>query len=429
MKYFFSKLFGGYKTAQQKFVSYPTQAFSSSLTSNIDPKRALYYYETVAPVNTAIDIISDEIAGLDIVLQEQGSEELIYMHPALDLLEKPNADVVRDEFMKQLAAFYLLTGNAYIVASGPVNRPPLELAIVNPTSVEVKLGDDGYAQSLIIWNQDGSSIKYDRKEVDGRFRYYHGGDLELWHIRSFSPGYGRGEGLGLSPLAPIALEIEQYIEASIHNLSLLKRGARPSGAVKVTEMLTDDQYQRLQNQLERFYSGSHNAGRSMILEGGDFIQMSQSNKDMDFAELKRTITETIYRSLNIPLVMVSTSAATYNNLELAQLSLYDNSVLPVMDRLLLELTTMLMYRFERKRSLRLVYDKDEITALEPRRTEQVRKLKETGVLTVNEIRRQIGYEPVPGGDTLYINSNQVPLDEVNLADSLDQAKKLMTEGV
>lgn len=426
MRTFIKRLMGRYGNAQQKFVAYPELVYGSSQLT-VDPRRSLSYYETVAPVNTAVDMVSDEVASLEIILRDKGTGDFIYKHPMLDLLRTPNADTVQSELIKQLTVFFLTTGNAFLIATGPINRPALELLAVNPTVVELIEGDDGFTETIKVHGAEGQVQTFTRKEVNGRFRYFAGAEAEIWHIKSFHPGYGKGQLWGLSPLAPIAIEIEQYIEASVHNLSLLKRGARPSGAVKVNEMLTDDQYQRLQQQLERFYSGSANAGRTMILEGGDFVQMSQSNRDMDFATLKKNITETIYRSLNIPLVLVTTDASTYDNLSLSQLSLYDNSILPVINRLLDEMTSFLMSRFDKTGKYELCYDTDEITALEPRRTEQVNKLRESGVLTINEIRKQVGYDPIAGGDTIYINTNMMPIEDANIDASLEEARRLVSK--
>ena len=427
MKDLFKKMFGMRPKStvhERKFQSYATQPISSNYLS-VTPERALRYYETVAPVNTAVSMIAGEASAMDLAVMSSDGEDLIYDHPVLDLLKTPNADTVQEEFLKQISVFFQSTGNAFVLATGPVNRPPLELYAVNPTAVELVKGKDGYTDIMKVYGDQGVVSSFTRKEVDGRFRFFDREDAELWHIKDFHPGYGRGQLWGLSQLTCISVEIEQYIEASIHNLSLLKRGARPSGAVKVNEMLTDEQYQRLQQQLERFYSGSTNAGRSMILEGGDFVQMSQTNRDMDFATLKSEITKTIYAALGVPIALVTTEASTFNNLETAKLMFYDNAVLPLIDRILDELTAFLMIRFDRTGTLRLVYDVSTVEALEPRRNEEIQKLQAAGVLTINEIRKQMGFDPLKGGDTIYINSSLMPLEDGGLDASRDEVANLL----
>lgn len=372
------------------------------------PLRALEYYFHVAPLFTAINAIANEVGNLELALYDRNKDAYLIDHPLLDLVRFPNADCSASEFMNQLVCLYKITGNAFVVATGQPHKAPLELSIVNPASVEIMPGIDGYAEIIRVQPNPETSILFKRKEVDGRFRYY-SDSAEIWHLRSFSPNYGRGDLWGMSDLNPIYLELEQYYEASIHNLSVLKRGARPSGAIKVDEMLTDDQFQRLQQQLEGFYSGSHNAGRSMILEGGDFVQMSQTNKDMDFALLKTGVQNSIYNALRIPLPLMAAEFSTYSNLEVAKLDFYDNAVLPAAKRILEELTVFLMPRYFKKDTHELTYNIDKVDALEPRRNQQMEALKIANVLTTNELRDRLGFPPIEGGDTLLVTNNSIPL--------------------
>ncbi len=410
MANFITKLFK--KNVEKKF--YTASSLGGAAWGRprmLTPIRAMEYYSTVAPLFSAIHMTSSEVGSLDLCLRNVESGELEFNSEILDLLKFPNADCTQYEFMVQLSTFYKLTGNAFIVATGPVNRPASELYVINPTNVVLNLGSDGLLDSVQIMVNGKVEDEFHRTDVDGRFRYYSSSDSEIWHIKSFNTRYGAGDPWGFSELSPITMELEQYYESSVHNLSLLKRGARPSGAIKVSEILTDDQFQRLQQQLEQFYSGSQNAGRSMILEGGDFVEMSQSNKDMDFASLKKDITATIYTALKIPLPIVSAEYSSYNNMETAKLNFYDNCVLPLAKRLLEELTVFLMHRYQGQDRMELVYDGDKVEALEPRRNQELLKLKDSGALTINEIRRKLGYDDIPGGEVLYIPTNLTPLGQ------------------
>lgn len=415
MDNFFKKLFNRPKKVQAKSFSYSGGPYSAqglfSRASSLPPKKAIEYYTNVAPLFTAINSIASEVGGLNIQLYDERSGEYLTEHEILSLLKFPNADITQFEFFTQLSSFYKLTGNVFVVATGPINRPPLELTAINPMNVNITNNkDDGYIQTIEVLTDSGNSAIFTREESGSRFRYISGSDAEIWHIKSFNPYYGANNNWGFSELTPISFELEQYLEASTHNLSLLKRGAKPSGAIKVPEGLTDSQFDRLQQQVERFYSGSQNAGRVMLMEQGDFVDMSQSNKDMDFATLKNDITATIYSALKVPLPLVSGDYATYNNMETAQLNFYDNCVLPVAKRLLEELTVFLMDRYGTKfENMELRYNQEDIEALELRRNQQLVMLKESGVLSINELRSRLGYDTIDGGDSIYVNSNQVPV--------------------
>ena len=98
---------------------------------------------------------------------------------------------------------------------------------------------------------------------------------------------------------------------------------------------------------------------------------------------------------------------TLDNFSKAVLALYDNAVLPLADMMLGELTTFLGPRYKLAPTERLSYDENAIKALEPRRNEQNKNKRESGVLTINEIRSLYGYEEIENGDTLYQPFNLV----------------------
>lgn len=378
---------------------------------NLSFYQAIKYYQQCAPLNSAINLISDNFSTIFPYIFDHNKEEYIKQHPLLDLLYYPNADSIGEEFFKQIIAYYLITGNVYIVAIGNVLKPPKELYVISPAFVSLNPGKDGYTETITVNANTPYSETFTRQSIKGRFRYYSQyDDKEIWHIKTFNPLQSANNLYGMSPLMPIWYEIEQYINASIHNLSLLNRGARPSGALSSENILTEDQFARLQEQIDRFYSGAHNAGRPMLFEGGvTFQEMSMSNKDMDFLELKKNVINSIYSALKIPLPIISPDHTTMNNMEISKLDLYDNAVLPLTNRIYKELSNFLIHRYPDLKKASIDYSEDEIPALEPRRNEELNKLKMLDVLTINELRARIGYEAITGGDDIYQPASILPI--------------------
>lgn len=371
---------------------------------------SILYYQNCAPVYAAIKLIADEVSSIEPYVYNNNNSEFITSAPVLSLLKKPNPLITGPGFLEQIASYFLITGNCFIIAHGEVNRPPKELFIVPPYFVTLQPGGDGQIENITVSGNFMYTATFTRKEVDGHYRYYSGTDKEIWFIKNFNPRVYSSQLWGMSPLAPIHYEINQYLEASIHNLSLLIKGGRPSGAIEVGQELTDDQFERLKAQVYNSVQGAHNAGQFLILESNmKFQQMSQSNKDMDFIELKRNVTYMIYSALKIPLPLISGDFATYSNLETAKLSLYDNAVLPLVNRIYAELTNFLFPRFKMDPQLQLSYSTEEIIALEPRANAEINKVKDVGVLTINELRKRLGYEPLEGGDVMYGPLAQAPV--------------------
>jgi HK97 family phage portal protein len=405
------------RVPERKYAYYPDEYGSfvenifKSSKGNMSIYRELEYYRRCAPLHSAIQLIADEVSNVTPYMFNPSNSEYVDKSALLELLKFPNADVTYTEFMKQLVSFFLVTGNVYIVARAVgANRPVADLFVIPPQYVTITPGVDGFAQMFEVSSTSGLGDQFMRNEINGRFRYYSKDGDELWHIKEFNPLVSSSNLYGMSRLTPIVYEIEQYIQASTHNLSMLRRGARPSGALTSDNPLNDDQFTRLQEQMTSFYQGAGNTGRLLLLENGlKFEEMAQTNKDMDFLELKKNVTNMIYNAFKIPLPLISPEHMTLNNMTTSMLNLYDNAVLPLMQRMFNELTIFLLHRYPEHKNMIISYSDDEITALEPRRNEQLEKQSKMGILTINEIRALMGYEPLTGGDVLYINANQMAI--------------------
>ena len=116
---------------------------------------------------------------------------------------------------------------------------------------------------------------------------------DIAHMKSFNP---INDWYGLSPLQAAMLSLDQNNAGQRLNLSLLQNSATPSGVLqmKVSDSnprgeLTDEQYSRLQADIDIKYSGARNAGKPMLLEGGlSWQSVSLGPKDMEFIQNKNT---------------------------------------------------------------------------------------------------------------------------------------------
>lgn len=370
---------------------------------------AISYYMQVAPLANAIDLISQEIKSINPLVYDPKNDRFIDDHPVLQLLKFPNADITFQEFVERFITYYLITGNAYTVAAGPVNRPPLELFIAPPQSVTISQGQDGFTETIIVTNQYQSRV-FNRHELKGRFKYFdHNDEAEIYHTRTFNPYWGINQNYGVSKLCAIYYEIEQYILASHHNLSILDKGTKVSGSFVSDSELSDDQFQRLQEQVHSLFMGSNNAGRPVVLQGGvRFEKIEQGRADMDFDQLDKRVTYKIYNQLRIPLPLITTETTAQANMQVAKGNLYHNCIIPLARVMYKEWTDLLMRRYTGSENLILTFDMDDIEALQDLRLEEMTKLKGLDIYTINELRALRGDDPLKGGDVVYRGANQYP---------------------
>lgn len=383
--------------------------------SNLAAIPALYYYQQCAPVGNAVDLIADEIEGISPKIFDKKSKTYVDNHPIYEILNHPFGDITWSEFVKSFAIFYLVTGNNYTLLTGDVRQPPKEMMIIHPAMVTAIASQrDGYNEAFAINNIMTNT--YSRQDINRIFHFYDQAmQGELWQSKTFNPQYNYGDGqYGMSKLAPIYFEIEQHLKSSQHNLGTLINGGSLSLIFSTDQNLTDDQYARMMQDLRNLYSGSQNARKNMILDGGLKVQdQGVSNKDMDFLELKTDAKNAIYNIFKIPLPLISNDAATYNNLEKAVLRFYDNAVLPLFRRICTqELTMLLMSRYKGSENLIITYDERDITALRERLMSHVKQMKETGIYSYNEMRAITGNDEVEGGGDILVPFNVTPLEYV-----------------
>lgn len=357
-----------------------------------------------------IDKIASSVASVEIaVYREQGGKlTRLEKHPLQGLIDNPNPMQSTKELIGDLTRYRLIAGNAYMFGVGlepTSNAPPRELYLFRPDLVQVKTGNGFMPTAYEYTKSQGQKELYPVNAINGF--------SAVLHFKHFNP---TDSFLGLSPMVSGAYSIDQHNNAAIWNQALLQNSARPSGALVVqqadgsAQSLSEDQYQRLRKQIDQQFSGGQNAGRPMLLEGGlDWREMSLSPKDMDFIEAKHSAAREIAMNYGVPPQLIGLpDAQTFSNYEQARESFWTETVLPMLGDTLDRMNRWLSNVYGP--DVYLWYEADTIPALESMRAARSKRLNEDRTLTLNEKREAMGMEAIKGGDTLFVDSNQIPLD-------------------
>lgn len=372
------------------------------------PNSSLSLYGKSTAVSIPVNMIAESFASITPVLSIDG--KIITKHAVLDLLANPSPYYTEDLFLEALAKDYLITGEAELIAIGSVNRPPLELQPISPANVSVIEGSGGLVNSFTV---SGNTLAgaYSSIKAKRQVRYLNGGLLELKQIRNYSSS-DNSLLRGMSLLKSAAAEVRQHIQGNNHNVSLLENGGRVSLVFHFDEDLNADDFEQVKRRVLAQYGGAQNAGQIGVTSGGklDIKEMGINNKDMDFANLQQMAQRAVALQYRVPLPLITSDAATFNNYAEAKLALYDNAVLPLADRIFAGLTNLLIPRFGLEPSkVKITYDPDQITALEKRRNENLKLRRDLNLETTDELREAIGKDAVEGGDTILVQSSLVPL--------------------
>jgi len=420
------------KSSISNFFPLPGESFPEFLLlgghGDLSAFAAIKLYSNVMPMNNAVKMRSDGFSGIQPRLWDRDKKEFIDGGDPLELLRTPNADVSQCEFLEQNSSFYDITGDNFLLATGRVENPPLELMVVPPWAIDFgttssRFGMMHVPDTISISISHGPKVKFNAVE-DPKLglRFFNDArDQELWHMRTFNPLRSASNFRGQSPARSIWKELQQYASGNVNNLSLLKRGTRLSMAWVNNrgEELTEIQWDRMQEEAQK-YSGSENAGGTPILDGMDVKPIQLSNRDMEFKDLQVAMLERVSTNYRIPLALLVSQSMTLNNLQTAMLHLFDGAVLPLTTRLYSEFTRFLLPRYKGMENVEFRFNENDIEPLKLRMIETAKAQKEIGVNTTNEIRTVIGYEEADeGGDIILVDSNKVPLaDDMFTEDNL-----------
>ena len=326
-------------------------------------------YIANAIVHRAVRLIAENAAACHFLVFEGAREH--EAHPLQQLLTRPNPRQDGGVFFEMLYAHLLLAGNAYVesVALDSDGRQPAvrELYALRPDRIKLVPGADGWAEAY-EYSVGGRSVRFDQQASPVP---------PILHLTFFHP---LDDHYGLAPIEAAATALDTHNAAAKWNKALLDNAARPSGALVYAgqegSMLSDQQFERLKQELEGNYQGAINAGRPLLLEGGlDWKAMSLSPKDMDFLEAKHTAAREIALAFGVPPMLLGIPGDnTYANFQEANRVFFRQTVLPLAGRV----------------GHALASDRSALWA----------RVSAAEFLTLNEKREAVGYAPVEGGDRL-----------------------------
>lgn len=346
-----------------------------------------------AIVYRSVRMIAEAAATIPLLLYEGNRE--IDAHPLLDLVAHPSLDHTSVDFFESWYGYLLVAGNAYVEAVG-IDGQLRELHALRPDRMKVVPGADGWPEGY-EYTAGGRSVRLSGDVIDGV--------RGVLHVRLFHPA---NDYYGMSPIEAAASAIDIHNQAGKWNKALLDNSARPSGALVYASregQLTDEQFQRLKEELEAGFQGTRGAGRPMLLEGGlDWRPLSLSPKDMDFVEAKNGAAREIALALGVPPMLLGIPGDnTYSNYQEASRSLWRQTVLPLVVRTAKAMSNWLGPAWGG--ALELRPDLDAIEALSSERDQLWTRLEKASFLDRDEKRWAAGYGASPSGGGLAAKYN------------------------
>ncbi len=407
---------------------------STGESINVSAREAYDMSQRNADIGDAVNRISKTISQMIILMQDEEGE-IIYNDPMLDIINYPGETRRKSQVFYELTESYLLTNEAWVVARGNINRAPLAIVPIKPFQVSIIFNfSDGMPQTIMT-ESPFDRRTYERQIIKGKFRY-----IDSRGLNEIIPIIGATNNIdfwrGRSPLGKLYYDALMSTDGKRHNTSMLQNGMRTSAVISpkgntssgVAKEWNDDAISKIQKYIRSFHQGAGNAGSALILGSQADVQgLTQNNKDADFLGLLKITKEDIYSAYQIPLPLILSDAMTLNNYTVALRAFFTDAVFPVFDYIADGLYDGLSPRYNVYPNYRLTFSEIDIRGMRQILIENMKQLKDTEAVSINEIRSTGGFDADDDGDDILVTANKVPLSALGEGPSFSSSQGELTD--
>jgi len=340
------------------------------------------------------DILSNGIATLPIniyEIDETGFKKINYQHPLNKLLNlQPSTLFSAFNFFKSTINSLLIKGNSYAL----INRDS------KGNIIEIKYLPFEWVTVSYNWQLD--KINYTvfgyPKPIDSS---------NILHFWQYTNDYVHG----VSVIDYAINTLKSASDAENHAANFFKSGAASNGLLKSEKKLDDTQKKDIKNAWFSAFNDPTTSGIALIPNGLEYQSISINPKDSMLLESRQYSVIDICRFFRVsPVKVFDLTHSSYSSLEQTNLDFYETSLKP--------LIILIENEFNRKlfsdstQSVKFdvtdMLSTDKIT-----QSNYFKTLLTAGVLSINEVRKQLNYPEIDEGSENYIQLNMAKLSNIN----------------
>lgn len=346
------------------------------------------------------------------------------------LLDRPNPAQSYASWITELIAFGKLTGNRYIYGIAPETGNGAgkykELYVMPSQLIEIISG--GIMQP----------VKEYAIEYNGQFRIPAD---HMCHIKDFNPYFdGSGSHLyGQSPLRAGLRSMTTNNEAVQTGVKYLQNQTARGVLMSDEGDLNEVQAQQLKDKFRKNFQGADNAGDVIITPKKlSWVNFGLNASDVSLIEQYNASIKDLCNIYNVPVSLLNnTESSTYNNVKEAKKALYQNCVIPELNKIADELNRWLAPKYGEK--LCIEFDYSSIPELQEETEKVVGQMSQAWWLTPNEKRAAMSYGTDEENEILneyYIPANLIPasgsdieIEDPQPAEQQQEEKKTKVENI
>lgn len=360
----------------------------------------------IAAVYRAVNLISNGLAILPMHYKRWNSALRYFVMdetPAGQRINymigtQPNDRMDAFHFWKQVVCQILLLGNAYIVPERNTYGEPERLILCTPGTVLYDVFMNNY---------------YITDTYNGIYGYYSSRDVI--HLKNMSfDGY-----IGVSTICFAARTMGIAATGDEETLKRFATGGRFKAILSNNNTVQGfGKYQdkQLEGAAEDL-NAALRSGQDIISLPGDVkpTPISMSSSDMQFLDSRKFTIREIARIFNVPAAkLMDDSNTVYGTAEANNLAFYSEALQPIIADIEAEFRAKLLGP-DQYRNRKYCFDIANLFALDRKsQAEWMKSRLETGVASVNDLRREMDAPPTEDGDDVFVSVNLAPLGSEKL---------------
>lgn len=382
-------LFSKKKKEEIRSCNYVNTWSDGLIFSEIDNK---YNSMNISAVYRAVEIISDSVAILPIKIKQKDKQhkEELETHPLNYVFG--NSTITKYNLIKLLIQSVLLKGNGFAYIHRADDGTPTDLQFLQSGDVQ------------IMWDKQKRNLYYmcniiSNKKIE---------PINMIHLLKNT--YDGINGISVLSYATRSIKLANNTENSAN--SFFTNGCNLSGVLTVQGQLNEQQKADIRSSWNQAYSRGGN-GLAVLQGNMDYKPIQLSAADSQMLESRRFNVSDIARFFGIsPVLLGDLSHSNYNTIEATQNQFLLHTLQPYITMCELEFSRKLVKPSEKGIEINF----DESALLKTDKTAMAQyygNLLDKGVLCINEVRKELGYSEIEGGDKHLISYTKIEDNIIN----------------
>lgn len=356
-----------------------------------------YSAMNISAVFAATNLIANTIASLPIkvLINDEKGNNVWDNHTVNIAFSNPNnGNISQFTLIKLIIQSVILKGNAFVL---------------------IQRDGEGNVKSLKFVESQDVTINYDK--IKGKLNYtvnYQPKTIEPKDMLHFIlNSYDGVNGVSVVSYATRTIGITNSSENSAK--AFFDNGMNVNGLLKVNSPISQQQKMEIRQSWQQAYNG--NGGGLAIINGNmDYQQLTLNPSDSQLLESRNFNVSDIARFFNInPLLIGGQGGASYASLEMLENAFLVHTLQPYITMIESELNRKLLRPIDN--NLSIIIETNELLRTEKdKQANYYKTMIDSGILTRNEVRKELGYGEIEGGDVATVAYSDINQNTVGNTD-------------